>query len=283
MNKNQLSQTPRQQSHLAAALTQKKTLLWDNYKDSIAYLYDYLLELSRDEFYLENTDVFQQMIPFVGHVHSYLSNPGNLKYITISASFIHYTISVLIETIHVIVCLKISQKALNSGTVVISYRTHSRMKKALTLTKNLEKKIIDLEECVDKVCCQQNKAPNLQSLENIMEQIKNIKSILSYLLKSSTHLADVLTKKVDDKLHYFDLMSLSVTVLCFGQIIRSLVAGQQDKDLCEICLWFTCVGSSGIVLQLPRALCGDTRDILLHHCTQYRKLAALFQLENKKL
>lgn len=202
---------------LFIALNHKDTILWENYKDSIAYLYEYLLQLLRDKFYLENQNELQRRIDFLGHVHTYLSNPGNLRYITLSASFIHYTISIVIETIHIIVCLNICKKALNSGTISVSYGTHNQMKKLLSMAKNLEERVFHLEETVEKVCCKPNTASNIQSLSKIMEQIKNIRSIFKYLSKTSIHLADILTKKVDSKLQYFDWMSLSVSVLCIGE------------------------------------------------------------------
>ncbi|XP_014776557.1 uncharacterized protein LOC106873621 isoform X2 [Octopus bimaculoides] len=282
MDLDYFSQTPQGQSQLASALDHKDTILWDNYKDSIAYLYEYLLQLLRDKFYLENQNEFQRRIDFLGHVHTYLSNPGNFKYVTLSASFIHYTISVIIETIHIIVCLNISKKALNSGIIPVSCGTHYQMKNLLSMAKDLEERVFHLEKSVEKVCCKTNTASNLQSLSKIMEQIKNIKSISKYLLKSSIHLADILTKKVDSKLRYFDWMSLTVSVLCVGQIIHSLVIKKGNTDLSQLCLWFTCVGSSAVVVQLPRMQFGIIRSIFTHHTNEYNKLSKLFQLEVKK-
>ncbi|CAI9723678.1 Hypothetical predicted protein [Octopus vulgaris] len=85
-------------------------------------------------------------------------------------------------------------------------------------------------------------------------------------------------------LDYFSQTPQGQSQLASGQIIHSLVIKKGNTDLSQLCLWFTCVGSSAVVVQLPRMQFGLIRSIFTHHTDEYNKLSKLFQLEvNKKL
>lgn len=253
--------------------------LWDNYEDSTAYLYDYLLELSREKLYLNDKDIYKRLSDFICRVHSFLTNLSSSGPSTLVASLIHYTIMIVVKTVHVFVCLRICQRILDTGIIIRTPAIQKQMEELISLATYLERCILHLEKLVCKIFCFGNKSPDFYLFRQSLFRVSNINYILDYLSDASHKLATVFTTKMHDRLKYFNWLAWSISAICIGDLAQALVNGKSSEEFLRTCLWSVCVGSSSLVLQIPSYESKPLQQLLTHHDKEHKRLCRMFQLQ----
>ena len=192
-------------------------ILWENYRDSTAYLHDYLLELSREDLYLNDKDLYKRLSDFTCRVHSFLTNSSSVSPPTLVASLIHYTIMIIVKTVHVFVCLRISRKILDTGIISMNPTIRKQMEELNSLATYLERCVLHLEKVVCKICSSGNKPTDFHLFRDSLRRVSNINYILHYLSGASHKLATIFTKKMNNRLKYFNWLAWSISAICIGK------------------------------------------------------------------
>lgn len=200
-----------------ADMKSSSLILWENYRDSTAYLYDYLLELSREDFYLTDKDLYKRLSDFICHVHSFLTNSTSVSPPPLVASLIHYTIMIIVKTVHVFVCLRICQRILDTGIISMTPTIQKQMEELISLATYLERCILNLEKLVCKVFYSGNKSADFHLFRDSLRRVSNINYILHYLSGASHKLAGIFTKKMNNRLKYFNWLAWSISAICIGK------------------------------------------------------------------
>lgn len=209
---------PRQEGHrIVSDMKSSSLILWENYRDSTAYLYDYLLELSREDFYLTDKDLYKRLSDFICHVHSFLTNSTSVSPPPLVASLIHYTIMIIIKTVHVFVCLRICQRILDTGIISMTPTIQKQIEELTSLATYLERCILNLEKLVCKIFYSENKSADFHLFRDSLRRVSNINYILHYLSGASHKLAGIFTKKMNNRLKYFNWLAWSISAICIGK------------------------------------------------------------------